>query len=153
MNNKRKNGTNLGGNKTAVHWVFPPQHTVTFVDKEGETLLLYKQSYPYLGDCHSLLLNWVTRHPPFKQQQTLNLRDGSQLDPNVRSPVWIMKGGGGEWFIHNPESDFQRFPALLFETALLMPFLLVSSVFSVCCLTLCLSWDKYNDEVTGLDCK
>lgn len=26
-------------------------------------------------------------------------------------------------------------------------------VFSVCCLTLCLAWDKYNDEVTGLDCK
>lgn len=50
----------------------------------------------------------------------------------------------------HPESDLQRFPVLLFETALLMPFL---PVFSVCCLTLCLAWDKYNDEVTGLDCK
>lgn len=40
MNNKGKNGTDLGGNKAAVRWVFPLQHTVTFVDKEG------KMSYP-----------------------------------------------------------------------------------------------------------
>lgn len=64
-----------------------------------------------------------------------------------------MREGGGEPSIHNPESDLQRFPVLLFDTALLMPFLTVFSIFSVCCLTLCLAWDKYNDEVTGLDCK
>lgn len=64
-----------------------------------------------------------------------------------------MKGGGGGQSIHNLESDLQRFPALLFDTALSMPFLTLCSVFSVCCLTLCLAWDKDNDEVTGLDCK
>lgn len=38
---------------------FTLQHTVTFLDK-GETLLLCKQSYPDLGDCHSLLLSYQT---------------------------------------------------------------------------------------------
>lgn len=59
MNNKGKNGTNVGGNKAnkaAVRWVFPPAGYSDFVDKGGETILLCKQSYPYLGDCHSLLL-------------------------------------------------------------------------------------------------
>lgn len=99
MNNKGKNGTNLGGNEAAVRWVFYPQHTVTCWQRKK--LLLCKHSYPYLGDCHSLLLGWVTRHPPFKKQQTLNLRDGPQLDPNVRSPVWIMKGGSGPSTVQN----------------------------------------------------
>lgn len=56
-NNRGKTGSNLGGNKPAVHRVFPLQHAVTFTDNGGEIVLLYKQSYPYLEDCHGLLLS------------------------------------------------------------------------------------------------
>lgn len=138
----------------AVCWFFSPCSIQWLWLTQEEKPYYSKQSHPYLGDCHGLLLVWVTRHLPFKKQPTLNLRDGPQLDPNVTSPVWIMRlGVGKEWSIHNRESDLQQFPALLFDTALLMPFHPVSSILSVCCLTLCLAWDKYNDEVTGLDCK
>lgn len=53
-NNQGKNGVDLEGNKPAVHWVFPLQHTVTLDDKGRETISLCKQSYPYLEDCQSL---------------------------------------------------------------------------------------------------
>lgn len=49
-----KHGIALEGNKPAVHWVFPLQHTVTLVDKGRETISLCKQSYPYLEGCHRL---------------------------------------------------------------------------------------------------
>lgn len=53
-----------------------------------------------------------------------------------------------------PESDVQRFPAMFLYIGCVDSLShCVSYVFSVSCLILCLACDKYNDEVTGLDCK
>lgn len=53
-NNKGKNGSDFRGKTHLLSTVFPLQDTVTFVDKGGKTALLCKQSYIYLGGCHSL---------------------------------------------------------------------------------------------------
>lgn len=143
MNNKGKKWYRLRRKQSCCSLGFSPC-SIQWLSLTKEKHRCSVNSYPYLGDCHSLLLSWVPRHPPFKKQQTLNLRDGPQLDPNVTSPVWIMKGVGES----DPSTIQNQICRGFLHCCLTLPcwcpFFLLPP-FSVCCLTLCLAWDKYND--------
>lgn len=130
---------------------FSLQPTVTFTDKQGETITINKV----------ILVGRLPQPAAQSSYQTSSICEAA----NVESQGWSSTGskcnepclnneGGGESDPSTIRKQICRgFLHCCFDTALLMPFLPVSSVFSVCCLTLCLAWDKYNVEVTGLDCK